>query len=202
MELTHWKKLTNPDYLGAYALEPGKDLIATIKVVNNEMVVGSDGKKEECTVAHFAERDIKPMILNVTNAKQIAKLLKTPYIEQWGGHKIQIGVEQVKAFGEMVEALRVRPFLPAIKSDEPIKCEGCSGVIKKYGKMSAKQLAEYTRQNYNKILCADCAAKAKAEKDAEAAASDVLGGAINNAGDAPEINETNEINENTTEENA
>lgn len=24
--LTHWKKLTNPDYLGAYALQPGEDL--------------------------------------------------------------------------------------------------------------------------------------------------------------------------------
>lgn len=175
MELTHWKKLTNPDYLGAYALDPGKDLIATIKVVNSEMVIGSDGKKEECTVMHFSEKTIKPMILNVTNAKQIAKLLKSPYVEEWTGRKIQIGVEQIKAFGEVVEALRVRPFLPTIKSDEPILCESCKGELKAYGKMSAKQLAEYTRQNYNKILCAGCAAKAKAEKEANAAATDVLG---------------------------
>ena len=42
---THWKKLQNPDYLGAYALENGKDLIATIKTVGLEMIIGADGKK-------------------------------------------------------------------------------------------------------------------------------------------------------------
>ena len=53
--LTHWKKLMNPDYLGAYALEPGQDLIATIKSVGNEEVTGTDGKKEICSVIHFVE---------------------------------------------------------------------------------------------------------------------------------------------------
>jgi hypothetical protein len=75
--LTHWKKLTNPDYLGAYALEPGQDLIVTIKSVANEVVTGSDGKKETCSVMRFAE-NVKPMILNATNSKMITKLLKTP----------------------------------------------------------------------------------------------------------------------------
>ena len=45
MAQTHWKKLHNPDFLGAYSLDPGKDLIATIKTVRNEQVIGSDGKK-------------------------------------------------------------------------------------------------------------------------------------------------------------
>ena len=35
------------------------------------MVTGPDGKKEECTVVHFAEKEIKPLILNTTNAKTI-----------------------------------------------------------------------------------------------------------------------------------
>ena len=29
-ELTHWKKFHNPDYLGSYSLDPGKDMILTI----------------------------------------------------------------------------------------------------------------------------------------------------------------------------
>ena len=74
MAKTHWKKLNNPDYLGAYALTPGQDLIATIKTVGKEIVTGPDGKKEECMVVHFMESNIKPLILNATNAKTIQKI--------------------------------------------------------------------------------------------------------------------------------
>jgi hypothetical protein len=121
--LTHWKKLHNPDYLGAYALQPGQDLIVTIKEVKNEMVTGPDGKKEECTVAHFKESGIKPMILNSTNSKTITKVVGSPYIEQWAGKAIQIYIAQVQAFGEKVDALRVRPVapkltLPALPADK------------------------------------------------------------------------------------
>ena len=104
MRLTHWKKLSNPNYLGAYSIEDNKDLILTISKVQQETVTGPDGKKDECIVCYFSESE-KPMILNSTNAKQIQKLLNTPYIEKWIGHKIQIGIEKVRAFGE---ALSIR----------------------------------------------------------------------------------------------
>ena len=38
MELTHWKKLNNPDYLGAYAFQPGEEIIATIGSVGRETI--------------------------------------------------------------------------------------------------------------------------------------------------------------------
>ena len=172
--LTHWKKLHNPDYLGAYALTPGQDLIATIKAVGNEIVIGADGKKEECMVMHFAERDVKPMIVNSTNAKTITKLLKTPYIEQWAGSKIQIYSAEIKAFGETVDALRIRPFLPKIESDKPIPCAECGQVIGAFGKMNPKQMAEYTGKQYGKPLCSECAMKLAEAKKAEEAERDVL----------------------------
>jgi hypothetical protein len=50
----------------------------------------------------------KPMILNKTNCKIIAKIHDTPYIEQWAGKSILIYAAKVKAFGEMVDALRVK----------------------------------------------------------------------------------------------
>lgn len=159
MELTHWKKLSNPNYLGAYAFQPGQDIIATIKYLQDEMVVGSDGKKEECSVIHFAETTIKPLIANATNCKQIAKLLKTPYIEQWSGQKIQLFVENVKAFGEVVEAVRVRPFLPKIVGDT-FKCADCSSDVGCVGNMQPKQMAAYTQKKYGRILCEACATKA------------------------------------------
>lgn len=114
---THWKKLTNPDYLGAYSLDEGKDLILTIKEVRREMVTGADGKKEECTVAHFVQK-AKPMILNVTNCKAITKAYDTPYIEEWAGVSVRIYVAKVKAFGETVEALRIKPQKQVIKLPE------------------------------------------------------------------------------------
>lgn len=153
MAKTHWKKLSNPNFLGAYSLEDGKDLVLTIKTVRQEEVMGADGKKEDCIVCYFSDAD-KPMILNSTNAKMIQKLLGTPFIEEWSGHKIQIGSEKVKAFGDVVEALRVRKFLPKVTA---IKCESCGGdVISALG-MSADQLAAYTAKKYKKKLCAGCA---------------------------------------------
>ena len=162
--LTHWKKLTNPDYLGAYALEPGQDLIVTIKSVANEVVTSVDGKKETCSVMHFME-NVKPLVLNATNSKTITKLLKTPYIEQWSGRKIQLYVEHgVKAFGDVVDAIRVRPFLPVEKE---LKCADCGGTIQGFGKTSAETVAKHTLANYGRMLCSECATKIAEKSKAE-----------------------------------
>lgn len=46
MALTHWKKLRDNKYIGAYMLEPNQDIIAQIKSVTTEDVVSEDGRKE------------------------------------------------------------------------------------------------------------------------------------------------------------
>ncbi|WP_156900527.1 hypothetical protein [Anaerovorax odorimutans] len=161
---THWKKLYNPDYLGAYALTPGQDLIATIRFVKSEVVTGPDGKKEECMVMYFSEKDIKPMIMNSTNSKTISKLFKTPYIEEWAGRKVQIYIDHVKAFGEVVEALRIRPFLP---KEEEYKCGECGALIIDSNGKRAHDIAQSTQRKYGKALCAECALKAFEAKKQE-----------------------------------
>lgn len=113
-QLTHWKKLTNPDYIGAYELMQGEktiDLDVTIGTIKRQEVVGADGKKSECTVAQLVGH--KPFIINATNAKMITKLLDSPYIEQWAGKTITLYVAKVRIAGDWIEALRVRPKLPA-----------------------------------------------------------------------------------------
>lgn len=179
MAKTHWKKLSNPDYLGAYALEPGKDLVVTIKSVGEERVTGTDGKKEDCIVAHFAEAGVKPMILNATNCKTISKIYGTPYIEEWRGCAIQLYVAEVQAFGDTVEALRVRKYKPDIKVPEKPVCTDCGAEIKPFGQYSATAMAEYTTHKYGKALCSDCAKKRadreKAEKPADPLAPDAGG---------------------------
>ena len=154
--MTHWKKLTNPDYLGAYSLENGQEIVLTIKSVRNEMVTGNGGKKEECTVCHFVE-NVKPMILNASNINIISKIYSTPYIEEWSGKKIQIGSERVNAFGEITEALRIRNVIP--QEQKEIKCECCGSPIQPVGKMNAEQTATYTRNKYGQTLCSACATK-------------------------------------------
>ncbi len=87
---THWKKLTNPNYIGAYSMPEGKDLTVEITDVKREVVKGEGGKTDECTVLYL--KDSKPMILNVTNSKMISKVHNTPFIEEWIGKKITLYV--------------------------------------------------------------------------------------------------------------
>jgi len=109
-KITHWKKLTNPNYIGAHDLQPNQMLTLTIESVSNEVVKCFDGKsvKEETCVIAKIKGARKPMILNKTNMKIISKVLETPYIEEWAGKNIIIYAAKVQAFGEMVEALRVK----------------------------------------------------------------------------------------------
>jgi hypothetical protein len=117
--LTHWKRYRNPDYFGAYCFNyAGEERTLTIKMARKETIKGSDGKKQECLVVHWAENE-KPFIINATNAKAITKVAKTPYVERWVGIRITLYVAQISAFGEDVEALRVRPFPPAPPQNQP-----------------------------------------------------------------------------------
>ena len=108
---THWKNNFDYTYLGGYSIED-EDLELTISKVQNEMVKGQSGRDESCMVIYFEELD-KGMICNKTNAKTITTVHGTPYIEEWKGKLIQVYVESgVKAFGDVVDALRIRDFIP------------------------------------------------------------------------------------------
>jgi len=125
-EKTHWKNQFNYDYLGSYSLAGGKDVILTISEMKKEQIIGQNGKKEICFICHFVEKAdwIKPMILNRTNCKIIERLYNSPYIEDWSGHKIQIGVARVDAFGDQVDALRVRKVKPTDVVKKPTVEQG------------------------------------------------------------------------------
>lgn len=117
MSKTHWKQLINPDYIGAYALPEGEDLTVTIDYVQNEVVTGSGGKKEECMVAHLVGQ--KPLILNVTNSKSIHKLYG-PFIEDWRGKQVTLYASTTKLAGDIVECLRIRPQVAKVDNRQKI----------------------------------------------------------------------------------
>lgn len=118
---THWKQLTNPDYIGAYSLVDGKDLNVKIVKVVREMVTGANGKKEECTVAHLIGQ--KPFILNKTNCKTINKIAGTPFVEDWANLTITLFATTTNLKGETVECLRIRPVAPKQIDLTPFKAQ-------------------------------------------------------------------------------
>jgi hypothetical protein len=104
---THWKKSFNPDYIGAWSFGENEIKILTIDYVNiEEEITGQQGKKEIKGVIHFIGNE-KPLILNVVNSKKISSIIGSPYIEDWQGKQIALKVENIKAFGEYMEAVRV-----------------------------------------------------------------------------------------------
>jgi len=105
-KLTHWKKLQNPNYLGSYDFQPGEERVVTVKDVKREIVKSQEGS-EEHTIVYFNEH-YKPMIMNATNSKMLTKLAESPYIEKWVGTSFKLAVVRIKAFGEFVDALRIK----------------------------------------------------------------------------------------------
>lgn len=103
---THWKKLVDPRYIGAYALPNGDDITVTIELVRLERVKMMGGKEEDHTICYLKGQ--KPMILNVTNSKSIHKLYG-PFIEDWAGKQITLFASTAKLGNELVECLRIRP---------------------------------------------------------------------------------------------
>lgn len=124
---THWKRLINPDYIGAYSLEEGQDLSVVIESVCSDVVTGTGGKKEESTIAYLKGQ--KPFILNNTNSKSIAKLYG-PYIEDWSGKPITLFASTTKLAGDTVECLRIRPVV-AKRQKQGISDERLTAAIAK-----------------------------------------------------------------------
>ena len=111
---THWKKFDNPNYLGAYSLMDGQtsEMVVTIDKVIIEDVKNEKGS-DQCKVAYIKGQ--KPLILNATNCKIITKIYDTPYIEDWSGKQITHYVAKIKAFGDTLDALRIKPKIPVVK---------------------------------------------------------------------------------------
>ena len=154
--MTHWKKLTNPNYLGAYDFEPKEERTVTIQSVAQENVKNMDGKDELCIVAKL--HNSKPVILNRTNCKTISKIYGTPNIEDWTGKKITLFVASVKAFGETVDALRIKPTKPELPELTPAH-EKWNGAIEslRAGSVTIEQIKrnfKLSKTNENELIAA------------------------------------------------
>ena len=157
-KLTAWQSTRDVNFVGSYDLIVGvddnnqpiyKDRIVTIDYVNakEEVMDAQTNKKVEKTVAHFKDKDVKPMILNTTNKKGIETATGTIFLEKWAGKQVLLTVEQVKAFGKVQPALRIKPVPKRL-------CDVC-------GKVISNDIYEASMKKYNKALCSkECLEKA------------------------------------------
>ena len=171
MEKTHWKKVvSDPNFIGEGDFQEGEEKILTIDRVNaKETVMTAEGKTVKAVV-HWREAGHKPMILNVARSKSIEKVAGSGYFEDWPGVTVQLYIEQgIRAFGEVVAAVRVRPYKPKIQPPTP-PCADCQAAILPAMGKDPAYLAAYTAKRYGVPLCAACAEKRKkagAQKGAE-----------------------------------
>lgn len=163
-EKVHWKKVvSDPVYIGEADFEPGEEKVLTIASINSkETIVTNEGKSTKAVV-HWVEKE-KSMILNVARAKAIQKATGSPWMDDWIGKKVQLYIDnKVKAFGEIVSAVRVRPFAPRVQQKQEVKpdaeliCENCGKPITAAYGMTAAEVATNTKEKFGKMLCKDCA---------------------------------------------
>ena len=161
---THWKKIvSDPNFIGEADFQEGEEKVLTIDHINAAETVQTAEGKSKKAVVHWREKGNKPMILNVIRSKSIEKVAGSGYFEDWIGVQVQLYIDHaVKAFGEIVSAVRVRPFKPRIQQQAPVPpCADCGEEIRPAMGRNAAWLAAYTAKNYGAPLCAECAQKRK-----------------------------------------
>jgi hypothetical protein len=113
---THYRKVFKSDHLGSADLEEmqeeGKRLVFTIDHVKQEYDTQVAGRKINANIAYFKEQ-IKPLVLNATNSKQMAKFTGSKFVEDWGNTLIELYIDSsVKMKGEVVGGIRIKPTQP------------------------------------------------------------------------------------------
>lgn len=109
---THYRKVFDSPYLSsADIVEPTPLTIASVTQETDK----TKKTKDVFNTAYFSERELrpgeklKPMILNATNSKEMAKLTGSPFIEDWQGIRVIVWVDRAVKFGkDTVEGLRLR----------------------------------------------------------------------------------------------
>ena len=100
----NWKKNFDFRYLAGEDLV--KDYTLTIKNVVRDQVESARGKDEVLAIQF--EETKKLMALNKTNSRTISKVVGSPLVEEWAGHKIVLTRKHITAFGSEHEVIRVK----------------------------------------------------------------------------------------------
>jgi len=121
----HYRNVFKSDHLGSADLEDfieqGVPLVFTIKEVKQEFGTKVAGKKGNFNIAYFKE-NIKPLVLNVTNSKQIKVFAgNNSFVENWKDICVELYIdENVKSVaGGITQGVRIRPIQPNLFKQKP-----------------------------------------------------------------------------------
>lgn len=108
--MAHWKSFMDKEFLYAFDLK-GRDVTLTIaRVTAGELKNGT--KKSKKPLCYFVEpKDKRPLALNSTNCKVIAKMYGNDTAE-WHGKRVTLYPTTTEMAGETVECIRIRPRVP------------------------------------------------------------------------------------------
>ena len=161
--LPSWEKIIDPNFINSELIGTGgAEKVVTITDIDFAECYDEKTKKKVQKQTVFFQ-ECKPLVLNKTNAKALKKLF-SPNSDNPAdcvGHKVILKVESIKAFGETLDAIRIKEF-------SETKCEGCGNVILPASGKSVSDLIEISQRNCKKILCIGCMKKFKEEQEKKA----------------------------------
>lgn len=156
-----WEKVIDPNFINAELIGgPGAEKVVTIKDIDfRECFDRKSNSKIQKMCLIFDE--CKPMILNKTNSKFLAKTFGTEQgldPKDCVGKKITLYVVALSVGGKDTTGIRLKEF-----SD--IKCESCGKTIMPLKNHTLDWTIDYSVKNTGKKLCIDCMKKAKEGKN-------------------------------------
>ena len=91
-------------YLKAEDFEEGQTMLVTMDHIEVEPL----GKKQEDKPVLYLRQNIKPLVLNKTNARKMADVVGSLETDDWAGSRVQLYATDVEFQGETVEAIRCK----------------------------------------------------------------------------------------------
>jgi len=154
MSKTHWRTFHETEFLGAFDLdEQGlTEKVLTIKKAYRKEVKTDKGADEIVLSCDFNEEK-KPMILNATNCKAIEKVSGTAIIEEWENVRVTLYIQRgIKAFGKVVDGLRIRDFKPKENIDPTEAIEKLKGALDLSDLQSIWKSLNSDEKNHKEII--------------------------------------------------
>jgi hypothetical protein len=83
-------------------------VLITIDRVLFEEFTGDNGQKERRPILYFRGGELKPLVLNKTNARKIADLCQDTDTDQWGGFQVRLYATETAFQGRQVPCVRIK----------------------------------------------------------------------------------------------
>ena len=156
-------KIIDPNFINAELIgAPGSFITAKIRDIDWRESYNQKTNSKEQRQALIFEGDLKPLILNKTNARKLKELFSPNEDKPQNciGQTIELYVIETKVGRQNTTGIRIREHVG-------VKCESCGKEIRPTATRTVDQLVEISKRNTGKVLCVDCMRKFAEEQKKE-----------------------------------